>query len=96
LIQIQILHPIRLASESSVALHDASHGNIVIVTNDNWSDNANAALITTTSARIEATPFDASDTQALLLTLQPGVYSFIGHGKAGASGIALTELYDAN
>jgi sugar lactone lactonase YvrE len=81
-----------------IEVHDAIHGNAVIAINDNWGDNANAGAITTTGARIGATPFAATDTtsSALLVTLQPGVYSFVASGKAGASGIVLVEVYDAD
>ena len=81
-----------------IELHDASHGNVTIATNDNWGTNDNAASITTTSARVGATPLDASDTKsaALLRTLQPGAYSFIASGQSGTSGIVLVEVYDAD
>lgn len=82
-----------------IELHDATHANTIIATNDNWGDNTNAASITTTGARIGATPLDISDTKsaALLLTLQPGVYSFIASGNpATPSGIVLVEVYDAD
>ncbi len=82
-------------TDPMIELH---RGAPVIATNDNWSDNANAGSITTTGARIGALPFDAPDTKssALLLTLPPGVYSFIARGKADASGIVLVEVYDAD
>ncbi|MEO6001667.1 MAG: matrixin family metalloprotease [Opitutus sp.] len=81
-----------------IELHDASHGNVTIATNDNWGTNTNAALITTTGARLGATPLDASDTKsaALLMTLQPGAYSFVASGLANSSGIVLVEVYDAD
>ncbi len=81
-----------------IELHDALHGNAVIANNDNWGDNANATDITSTGARIGATPLAGPDTKssALLLTLQPGVYSFIASGKSGTSGIVLVEVYDAD
>jgi hypothetical protein len=69
-----------------------------IASNDNWADNANAASIATTGTRIGAAPLDENDTKsaALLLTLQPGVYSFIVTGASGSSGIVLVEVYDAD
>ncbi len=85
--------------DPQIELHDASHGNAIIATNDDWGTNANAASITTAGARIGATPLDASDTKsaALLLTLQPGVYSFVASGKTNApSGVVLVEVYDAD
>jgi hypothetical protein len=81
-----------------VEVHDARNGNVVIATNDNWIDNANSTEIGTTATRVGATPFATSDTKsaALLLTLQPGVYSFIASGKSASSGIVLVEVYDAD
>jgi hypothetical protein len=60
--------------------------------------NANAQSITTTSARIGASPLDTADTKssALLLTLDPGVYSFVATGKSASSGVVLVEVYDAD
>jgi hypothetical protein len=80
-----------------IELHDASHGNGVIATNDNWSDNANATDIVATGARIGATPFAETDrtSSALLVSLPPGVYSFLGRGQGESSGIVLIEIYDA-
>jgi len=85
-------------ADPAIELHDASHGNVVIATNDNWGTNANAAEITSTSARIGATALALSDTNsaALLLSLAPGVYSFIASGKANTTGIVLVEVYDAD
>jgi hypothetical protein len=82
-------------ADPMIELHQ---GAPVIDANDNWSDNANASTITTAAARIGATPFATGDTtsSALLVTLQPGVYSFIARGKNAASGIVLVEVYDAD
>lgn len=87
-----------LLSDPTMELHDALHGNVTIATNDNWGDNANAAAITSTAARIGASAFDAGDAKssALLMTLQPGVYTFIAAGKSSSSGIVLVEVYDAD
>ena len=84
--------------DPTIELHDASHGNVVIATNDNWGQNANAAAITSTSARIGANALDAADTNsaALLLTLAPGAYTFVAAGKNSTSGIVLVEVYDAD
>lgn len=81
-----------------IEVHDASHGNVVIATNDNWGDNQNSGEILTTGAKIGAMPLATTDTasSALLMTLQPGVYSFIASGKTGTSGIVLVEVYDAD
>ncbi len=86
-------------ADPQIELHDALNGNAIIATNDDWTTNANALAIMTTGARIGATPFDLLDTRsaALLITLQPGVYSFVASGKSAApSGIVLVEVYDAD
>lgn len=81
--------------DPTIELH---HGSPVIASNDNWGDNTNAAAITSIAARIGASPLDGADTKssALLLTLDPGVYSFIVKGKNDSSGIVLLEVYDAD
>jgi hypothetical protein len=85
-------------ADPMIELHDAGKGNVTIATNDDWNQAANAAAIVSTGARIGATPFATSDSKssALLLTLQPGVYSFIASGKTNTSGIVLVEVYDAD
>jgi hypothetical protein len=82
-------------TDPTIELHK---GAPVLDANDNWVENANAAAITTTATRIGATPFAANDatSSALLVTLQPGVYSFLAYGKSGASGVVLVEVYDAD
>ena len=77
---------------------DLYRGAVVIATNDNWSDNANAAAIGATAARVGAFPLATSDVQssALLLTLPPGAYTLIARGKVDPSGIVLIEIYDAD
>lgn len=84
--------------DPTIEVHDGSHGNVVIATNDNWSEGPDAAAITSTSAAVGATAFLASDTKsaALVLTLNPGVYTFVINGKGATSGIVLLEIYDAD
>ena len=84
--------------DPTIAVYDATRGNTVVATNDNWGDNANAAEITATAARIGAAALAPGDARssALLLDLAPGVYSFIVNGQAGAAGIVLLEVYDAD
>jgi hypothetical protein len=82
--------------DPTIDLHQGASG--VIATNDNWSEGPNAAAVTTTGARVGALPFAAADTRssALLITLQPGAYTFIASGKSASSGIVLVEVYDAD
>ncbi|MEO6002116.1 MAG: PQQ-binding-like beta-propeller repeat protein [Opitutus sp.] len=81
--------------DPTIELHQ---GAPIIGSNDNWTTNSNAAQIVSTGARIGAAPFDASDSTsaALLVSLQPGVYSFVASGKSSTSGIVLVEIYDAD
>lgn len=85
-------------ADPMISLYDARIGNAKIDENDDWGTNLNAAAITTTAARIGATPFDGTDTKssALLVTLNPGVYSFIASRKSATSGIVLVEVCDAD
>ncbi len=82
--------------DPKIALHDARRGNLLVASNDNWRDNANAAEISATGARLGLAAFEASDTtsSALLVTLQPGVYTFVASGKASTAGVALIEIYE--
>ncbi len=91
----QGLAPAELLADPSLEVH---HGNAVIASNDDWGDNANAADITSVGALIGASALSSGDTRsaALLLTLGPGVYSFVVNGKNGSSGIVLLEVYDAD
>lgn len=84
--------------DPTIQLHDASHGNIIAATNDNWGDEGAATLVSATGARIGATPYDPSDTTSagLVITLKPGVYSFIARDKSSGSGVVLVEVYDAD
>lgn len=82
-----------------IELHDPSHGNAIIATNDNWGDNTPSSDITTTGAAVGATPFASGDTasSATIVNLTAaGPYSFIAGGKNATSGIVLIEVYDAD
>lgn len=59
-----------------------------VITNDNWQDAPNADQIPT-----DLQPQDPRES-AILITLPPAVYTGVVHGKAGATGIGLVEVYD--
>jgi len=63
------------------------HGELVM-TNDNWQDAPNADQIPA-----ELRPQDPRES-AILITLPPEAYTGVVHGKAGATGIGLVEVYD--
>jgi hypothetical protein len=91
----QGIGPSEVLLDPTMELH---RGAATLDTNDDWSTAPNASAIATVGARIGATPFAAGDTKssALLMTLQPGVYSFVVRGKNDSSGIVLVEVYDAD
>ena len=60
-----------------------------IATNDNWRDNSNQQAIS------DAGFAPASDKEsAILMTLQPGLYTAIVQGVNATTGVALVEVYD--
>jgi hypothetical protein len=59
-----------------------------VITNDNWQGAANANQIPA-----ELQPQDPRES-AILITLPPAAYTGVVHGKAGATGIGLVEVYD--
>jgi sugar lactone lactonase YvrE len=87
-----------LLQNPAIELHDASHGNIIIHRNDDHGTNPNVADIVTTGARTGANPIATWDTtsSALLVTLPAGAYSFLANSSAGADGIVLVEVFDAD
>ncbi|QYM79568.1 hypothetical protein K0B96_02825 [Horticoccus luteus] len=63
--------------------------------NDDWEVGNDSALIVDATAKARAAPFDAgSKDAAILLRLPPGVYTANLTGVAGATGIALIEVYE--
>jgi glucose/arabinose dehydrogenase len=70
-------------------LHDGSN-NSVLATNDNWQDDSNQA------AQISASHFAPNNSaeSAIVITLQPGLYTAVVSGKNGTTGIGLAEVFD--
>lgn len=73
-------------------------GSATLATVDDWGQNSNSASIVTTAARLGAAPLASSDTKsaALLITLDPGPYTFVVRGNNNTSGVVLIEVYDAD
>lgn len=77
-------------------------GSTSVLTNDDWGDSANAADLMTKSAELGAFPLGAGSKDAAVLTSLPfptaagsqGYTVRIQSTDAGASGIALAEIYD--
>jgi hypothetical protein len=78
--------------------HGADGANSIIAQNDDWSANsAEAAALRTNSQRLGASALaDGSKDAAILVTLDPGVYSAQVDAQGGAPGIVLVEAYDAD
>ncbi|MGH8020452.1 MAG: MBG domain-containing protein [Opitutaceae bacterium] len=67
----------------------------VMGSNDNWETNANLAELNEATAAVGAFPLDAGSTDAaILLTLDPGVYTVTASGVGATTGIALVEVYE--
>ncbi|MGI8432007.1 MAG: hypothetical protein ACR2MW_06950, partial [Chthoniobacterales bacterium] len=67
-------------------LHDASDS--IIAQNDNWKSTQPAAIIAT------GIPPNDDREAALVITLAPGAYTAVMHGKNGGVGTGLVEAYD--
>ena len=68
-------------------LHDSTGA--TIATNDNWQDSANKQAI------IDSGFAPTKDKEsAILMTLEPGLYTTIVRGVSGTTGVALVEVYD--
>jgi hypothetical protein len=68
-----------------------------IQSNDTWSDAPNLSELLAVSAKVGAFALTAnSNDAAMLLTLEPGVYSVQISSVDGKSGIGLAEIYDAH
>jgi sugar lactone lactonase YvrE len=68
-------------------LHDGN--GVLLSSNDNWGDDANAA-------EIQALELDPKNSRecALLRPLSPGAYTAILSGKGGTTGVGLIEVYN--
>jgi hypothetical protein len=72
-------------------------GSTPIATNTGWGTATNAADITTTAAAVGAFSWTAgSADSAILVTLQPGVYTAQVTSASGDTGVALVEVYDCD
>jgi hypothetical protein len=66
-----------------------------LASNDDWGSSVNAIEIESISDSVGAFPFETdSKDAALLVTLEPGLYTIHLTGPNGAVGVSLIELYE--
>lgn len=89
------LTPSSLLADPVIELH---RGAPIIATNDNWSTSLNSSSLGTVGSRLGAGALATTDTKSavLLITLPPGVYSFLAYDRSNSSGIVIVEVYDAD
>ena len=76
-----------------ISLHDSK--GTVMARSDNWSEGGLAHEIATDGAAAGAAPFRAeSKDAAMIVELNPGVYSIHVTGVGNSTGVALLELFD--
>ncbi len=82
-------------ADPALALHLMGHGqDKVVAVNDNWSDEADVARV---GAQVGAFALPANSRDAsLVVTVPAGIYTAVVSGRAGSSGEALLEVYDAD
>jgi len=66
---------------------DVYSGSTVVASNDDWKSTQQTAIAATGLA-----PLNDKES-AVLLTVQPGIYTMIVRGKAGATGLGLVEAF---
>jgi hypothetical protein len=69
-------------------------GSEVVASNDDWEQSPDVALLQSASSQVFAFPLDSgSKDAAMLVVLNPGVYTIQVSGKNGEMGVSLVELY---
>jgi hypothetical protein len=81
-----------LSNTLSDTVLDLYRGSTLIATNDDWKTAPDGTSQQTAIMNTALAPGAATDS-AILITLQPGAYTTILHGKNGATGIAIVEAF---
>ena len=93
LAEVAVDHPLPDPRLTLFRFNPDTGQSLVVALNDDWD---NAPAITTAESTVGASPqlpVDSKDA-ALLLTLQPGIYTAQVSGVAGATGVSLVEVYE--
>lgn len=70
-------------------------GGVEIASNDDWSDVGNLAELVEATSETGAFPFgEGLKDSAILISLEPGAYTFRISGVDGATGVALVEVFE--
>lgn len=73
---------------------DSTGAEQLILANDNWGENGDAAEIAAAAAQVYAFPLPAGSADAaFVVTLAPGTYTLHASGVGRTTGIGLVELY---
>jgi len=76
---------------------DVLAGSTIIASNNDWTESATVAQVTSTSPSVGAFPLNAaSKDAAVVLQLAPGSYTVQISGGGGSTGTVLVEIYDAD
>ena len=80
-------------TDPKLTLVDANHA--TVASNDNWGSSAEASEIRAAAVQVGAFALaqDSRDA-AILVTLEPGLYTALVDGVNGAEGVALVEAYE--
>ena len=74
---------------------ESNGGETAVASNDDWGLDPGAAHTAAVAVQVGAFPMDAdSKDAALVVTLQPGVYTVQASGVGGLTGTALVEVYE--
>jgi hypothetical protein len=69
-------------------------GTTAIASNDNWQEQPNASAVATAAVQVGAFALaTGSRDGAVVLTLEPGAYTFQVAGANRSTGVALVEVY---
>ena len=77
------------ARRSNLELHDSNQA--IIATNEDWTDNTEADQQSLIDHNLDPTNGLES---AIIMTLEPGLYTAVVSGNDSGTGVALVELYD--
>ena len=76
-------------------LRVADNEGATVAENDDWGRSSDGAAIRAAAAQVGAFSFPADSLDAaIIVRLEPGPYTIVVDGVAGAEGVALVEAYE--